>query len=155
MDKPYSKRKVTPRIDIVYSIDELARRRIFAVFEEHIGPGDRFFREIQDTLMREYGYLHVSAYRAARISDDPVIDHFSNCPDDHVLDFIEFAFRCTTFDKVQEGVDAVNSVFEDAHLGYRFSDYIAEKPQSTWFGKKKTRAPARFPEAHKITDSSA
>ncbi len=155
MHKPYSKRKATPRLDIIYSIDELTRRRIFAVLEEHIGPGDRFFREMQGKLMREYGYLDVSAYRAARVSDDPAIDHFFRCPDDHVMDFIEFAFRCTTFDNVQEGVDAVNSVFEDANVGYRFSDHIAEKSQSIRFGKKKTQAPARFPEAHKITDSGA
>lgn len=81
-------------------------------------------------LLLEYGGLCSPGYEAARVSNDPVIEHFFCCDDEKALDFIELCFEAF-HNPGQQGVAAINGILRDAAVGYELTPYvetITDKP---------------------------
>lgn len=123
-------RRAAPRPDqLRYDVPEEVRRRIFIGILQLSDQHASTFRfpdmlhAVGEILMAEYGDLDSPAYRAARVSDDPVIQHFFSCDDIKALDFIEACFHAF-HNPGQAGVELINQVFDDAGIGYELTPYI-------------------------------
>ena len=135
MTKFYSKRKKDQPEELRYDIPEDCRARILAVMQDFVGTAqnsfDRLLSSVGHELRKAYGYLDKPSYHAARVSDDPVIDHFFQCEDDLALDFIEAYLQDKLYTGQQAGVDAINDVFSDMGIGYELTPWAEFKKPSS------------------------
>ncbi len=141
--KLYSQRN-TPRSEVLrYDVPEQTRSRILAVLEgfcsaQH-GGFDGVLNVLGSDLFKRYGYLRRPSFRAASVSDNPVIEHFFCCTDEQALDFIEAFFQQHGYAGGQTGVDAVNEIFREMGLGYEMTAFIEhrEEKETSLFGRKR------------------
>jgi hypothetical protein len=73
-------------------------------------------------LLAQYGGLSGLAPIANRV-EDALLQHFSDCSTEKVLDFLEFWFQCPSCRSGQEGVDAANEVLREEGIAFRLSDF--------------------------------
>ena len=150
----FSKRSRETTTELLYGIPENTRSQLIHTLQHSIeSPGgfqvggigrfDDLLQEVGQRLLREYGGLRASGYRAARRSDHPVIEHFFCCEDEEVLDFIEICFQSFQNSPRQGGVEIVNAVFREDGIGYELSPWVetaiddAESPDVPQFGGKR------------------
>jgi hypothetical protein len=129
--KLFSERRAEPPDRYTYAIPEKVRSRMLHTLQQH-GAGwlggnhfKNMLAEVGQRLLAKRGGLHSFGYEAARMSDDPVINHFFFASDDEVLDFIELCFQTQTIDGDPEGSDrlvaAFNQIFEEEGIGYELT----------------------------------
>jgi hypothetical protein len=125
----FSKRNRPAPEEYRYDIPRDARLRIMHALNRIAGDManslyfDRLLNEIGQKLLIEYGGLCAPGYDAARVSDDPVIQHFMSCDDDMALDFIETLFHTMGWGGGQQTVEAINTVFRDEAIGYELTEF--------------------------------
>jgi len=133
MKLPFSRRAVpTPQAArFRYDVPQQARQRIFVSLEQdcrqQFSPScdlGTILSELGDLLMAAYGGLYRSGYEAARMSDDPVINHFMLCNDLMALDWIEFVFQCFHYSGDDRWRQTVNEIFKQEHIGYELTPYV-------------------------------
>lgn len=126
-----------------YDVPEKARARILHVVHD-LGQRtlnshlyNQAFDEVATEIRKQHGGLHRSAYAAANMADDPLINHFLLCSDELALDFIESLFFTTWGCEGQQGVEAVNQVFREEGLGYELTDWkeVEVEDESRWRGR--------------------
>jgi hypothetical protein len=105
---------------------------------------------MQDKLLVQYGGLHSPGYDAARVANNPVIQHFFSSPDFHALDFVELAFTTKRHCGGQRTVDAINDIFRDSAMGYELSPLIEavvepSKSGVKLFGRSVRTVDVQFP----------
>lgn len=92
--------------------------------------------EVGNKLKQRYGGLRRSGYEAARISNDPVIEHFFQCSDEEVMDFLQLCFETRWNFGRQPMVDALNRVLQEENIGYELTPYSEiETEGATLFGR--------------------
>lgn len=145
MARLFSKRNRPPPLEVSYEISAQVRRRILAVLESYsagsLGGLRRILDDVGNRLIKEYGGLCAPGYEAARLSDDPVEEHFYSCDDEQALDFIEACFQSFGYQGGQKGVEEINEIFCEHGIGYeltRFTEYEVEK-EVALYGRKKKR----------------
>lgn len=100
--------------------------------------------EIQPTLLKLYGGLVASRYEAARMSNNPVIEHFFYCPDPLVLDFLELCFPTLAYFRSgckNSVVEEINDLFREFGIRFQLTPYVVSetgKP-GTLFGRSAGR----------------
>lgn len=151
MDLLYTQRKATPKKQLIYHFDRLIRSRLLTVLNGMVsGSFPDFLKYLGFELMKTYGYMAKSTFEAARVSEDPVINHFFQCEHEQVLDFIELFYRQDRYIGGQEGIDSINNVLQESGIGYRFSKFLEKKYKGFLW---RTRIQyIGFPEAYRITD---
>lgn len=77
-------------------------------------------QEVGEKLLQQYGRLDASMYRAAS-SGDPIVDHFLLCNEEKALDFIELCFQAWSYRGGNDGVVAINKVFQEESIGYELT----------------------------------
>ena len=138
----FSKRNRPQPASYRYDVPSEVRSRILHAVRQHCESYDShtdfisLLNEVGEQLLVEYGSLLAPGFEAARVSDNPVIEHFFSCDDEMVLDFLELLFR--PFRNLgQPGVDAINAVLQDAAVGYELTPYVqtvSDEP-GTLFGR--------------------
>lgn len=128
--RPFSKRD-KPKSDILkYDIPHRVRNRILHIL---YALADRFQGEMTMTLedaarkcLQETGELHEkqNSIPRRRNKSNRALEHFLTCPDEQVIDFIEWCFQSEGYRAKQDGVDAINRVFREEGIGYEFSPYV-------------------------------
>jgi hypothetical protein len=93
----------------------------FAV-SPHGSPG-YMLNELSEILTKEYGQLDYPAYEAARVSDNPVIQHFAICDLEKALDFIEAIFWCDNYTAGNEGVALINDLMNEHSMAFMLTDF--------------------------------
>lgn len=112
-----------------YDIPDDVRRRILYAIEQNARSYMHSFNfhtmldEVGKKLLVEYGSLCAPSYEAARVSDDPVIEHFMSCDDETALDFLEAIFHTMGNAGGQTTVEAINAILQDAAVGYELTKY--------------------------------
>ncbi len=113
-----------------YQIPHQVRNRLFHTMRlcltsrefNNYGIEDVFY-EMQDKLLQRYGGVRRSAYEAARVSNDPVLEHFFQCTDEELMDFIQMCFETRWNFGRQPMVQAINRVLQEENIGYELTDY--------------------------------
>jgi hypothetical protein len=127
MAKLYSQRSSHPTDAYRYDFPDHARWRVLHTIDglsQHGLNGfdiEGLFAEVQKALLQKYGGLYRPAYDAACAHKDPLLNHFLCCSDDMALDFIELCFRTRTGCGRQQGVEAINEVFQEEAIGYELT----------------------------------
>jgi hypothetical protein len=106
------------RSRILYAIDQLSRD-FYNAFDF-----GRMLQGVGDKLLVEYGFLRGSGFEAARVNDNPVIQHFFSCDDQMALDFIEACFQVWGNCGRQRGVETINGIFQDAAIGFELTPFV-------------------------------
>ena len=125
----FSKRNREPVKTFRCDVPEMVRSRVLYTLEElaecnHNGSLDGLLHDVGDILLKEYGGLHQSSYRAARRSDHPIIEHFLSVSDEMALDFIEASFHSFSHGPGKEGVNRINEIFREEGIGYVLTPWI-------------------------------
>jgi len=81
------------------------------------------FEEMRDKLLQRYGDFRRPAHEAARVSNDPVVEHFFRCTDEEVMDFLEMCFETRWNFGRQQMVEALNRVLDEENTGFELSPY--------------------------------
>jgi hypothetical protein len=118
--------------------------------------------DVGKRCMREYGYLRG---KDSQYGGHTGIEHWKNCRNDEVFDFLEMLFQSKRYLAQQIGVDAVNGVLREEGIGFSFTDYITEEvavdkvyPQASpamiqlMKLAAQTRATVKYPQAIKLTN---
>jgi hypothetical protein len=131
--KLFSQRRAEPPDRYAYVIPDKVRSRLMHTLQQHKdgwGMGGRYgfgtlLQEVGNQLLARKGSLRASGYEAARVSDDPVINHFFLCSDEEALDFIQICFQTDTMggdnDGSQRLVAGFNRIFEEEGIGYELT----------------------------------
>ena len=131
MSKLFTKRNVPPPGRLRYDIPPEVRSRLLATFRDLCDMAEGGFQkllyDVGQVLFKAYGHLCQPGYEAARVSEDPAIQHFFSCQDDYALDFIEACFQQQTYSGGQQGVDQVNDVFREHGIGYELTPWTPQK----------------------------
>lgn len=130
----FSQRNTPPPSQLSYDVPDKVRRRVAAIVEQSTGHDSqqRFFRELEDLLLREYGSLCEAGNNAACRNKVRVIEHFLACSDEYALDFIEACFRPEIYALGPKGVDEINRVFREEGIGYELSKFIGGSDVPGW-----------------------
>ncbi|MEX2310169.1 MAG: hypothetical protein WD738_21555 [Pirellulales bacterium] len=132
------------------------RRRIFYVMQQwadDLSSGtsfDKMLSEIGPKLLVKYGGLDGSMYEAARVSHNPIIDHFFLCSEQRALEFIEIAFTTMGWCGQQGTVDKINEIFLDSETGYELTPFVMTMGKPTvnkYGGAGPTPVDIQFPKA--------
>jgi hypothetical protein len=125
----FSKRKTPARDAFRFDLPQNVRNRIVYVIANALqndmtafGQGidvHRIFEEAGKKALEQYGGLHADPNH--RSIDKAALDHFSNCSDEHALDFLELIFHTPPFHLLAPLVGQVNKVFQDEGIGYELS----------------------------------
>lgn len=149
MDKFYSRRKSSPPEVLRYDIAFNIRSRILTVFRDHaydsLGAFSKLLQDVGNVLLKQYGGLSSSHFRAARHSENPVIEHFFSCEDEYALDFIEACFRQPAYNGGQRGVDEINEIFHESGMGYELTPFVEHPIEKSWFGRLRKGIEYEFP----------
>lgn len=151
MPRLFSKRSKSYPTELRYDIPQDVRTRILVVFENNCHETNGGFVELLNNvgrkLIKEYGYIHQSAFRAARRSDNPIIEHFYLCEEEKALDFVELCFQQFNYSGGQEGVDEINEIFRETGSGYELTPYIERKvkKENARFGRAGTIIEHEYP----------
>jgi hypothetical protein len=90
-------------------------------------------------------------YEAARMSNDPVIEHFFQCPDEEVMDFLQMCFETRWNFGRQPMVEAINRVFQEENIGYELTSYSEITTEGgTLFGRFSPRGKTIRPVLPKV-----
>lgn len=131
----FSKRHRVKPAKLIFNIPESTRSRLLytmrhcveapeTVFVGSSRSFERLLQEVEEQLLREYGGLCVSSYRAAQVSSNPAIEHFFRCDDDQVLDFVELCFRSFRDGPGKAGIEPINAVLREDGIGYELSPWV-------------------------------
>ncbi len=127
---PFSKRNDPPPARYRYDVPERARRRILVSLQQRGGYGidsidlDTLWVELGNLIAAAHGGLFSSGYEAARVSDNPVINHFALCNDLMALEWIEFVFQCFHYRGGDSWRQTVNEIFQQEGLGYELTPFV-------------------------------
>jgi hypothetical protein len=134
MFKLFSKRNRSSSDIVNKNISDTSKTRILAVLSEYCyephGGFDQLLEEVGRFLFKQYGGLKRSAYDAARISSNPVIEHFYCSDTIYSIDFIEACFQQQVYNGGQDGVNEINEIFLEENIGYEltpFTEHHIEK----------------------------
>jgi len=113
-----------------YAIPERVRQRLLHTIrlrlESHSGSNlsiGGVFDEMHDKILQRYGGFRSSVYDAARMSENPVVEHFFRCRDEEVMDFLQMCFETQWHCGGQSTVEAINRVLEEEGIGYELTPY--------------------------------
>jgi hypothetical protein len=136
MPKLFSKRNRPSPENLRDDIPELVRSRILTNLQQ-IGSAFEvgfdfayMLDEVTALLKAEYGGL--LGRRDGSSQAHPIVQHFFACDDMLALDFIEACFH-VFHNPGQQGVEAINGIFEDEGIGYSLTPYVetmTDKPGS-------------------------
>ncbi len=135
-------RRHSPEADTYrYQIPEPVRNRLFHTIRgclesrgQNHGIGD-VLDEMHDKILQRLGGFHQSSYEAARISDNPVVEHFFRCKDEELIDFLQMCFETQWHLGGQPTVEAINKVLEEENIGYELTPYTETQTEgATLFG---------------------
>jgi hypothetical protein len=82
-----------------------------------------FLHELEKILLRQYGQLLCAPHSGLSVHSNPAFQHFMECDDPMALDCIEFCFHVWPYVLAQDGVEAVNRIFFDEHIGYEMTPF--------------------------------
>jgi hypothetical protein len=124
----FSQRQHLPTNQYRYDFPSEARSRFLYLMQNRLGKYNLGFgtvlNEVGNFVLEKEGGLRRPAYEAARMSDDPVIQHFFSSDDFKALDFVQFCFSTEGNCGGQEMVDAVNTVFDETGMGYELTPVV-------------------------------
>lgn len=139
----FSRRRTPPPDQYRYDVPERVRSRILNTLsqcvEQHSSQMSlgSVLEEVGQKLYSQYGGLRCSGYEAARVSNDPVIEHFFRCTDEEAMDFIELCFQTRWNCGGQPTVDAINRIFEEDSIGYELTPLVEIPVEGgTLFGRR-------------------
>jgi hypothetical protein len=139
----FSRRNAPARDTYRYEIPEQVRNRLLHTIRlclEEKNSGNLsirdVFAEMHDKILQRYGGFRGSSYEAARISDDPVVEHFFRCRDEELMDFLQMCFETRWNCGGQDTVTAINRVLDEENIGYELTPYSETYSQGgTLFGR--------------------
>lgn len=156
MVKFYSKRKSPPPQVLRFDIPPDTRTRILAVFRDHSnerhGGFPKLLEDVGNVLFKQYGGLSRPMYRAARRSDNDVIEHFYSSDNEHALDFIEACFQQPAYNGAQKGVDEINEIFHESGIGFELTPFVEYPVKTSLFGRLRQGIEYEFPKVIRRTD---
>jgi hypothetical protein len=132
MPTPFSKRAQTPPGRFREDFPEEVRSRILHIFQVSMNKNHReeflnMLDEIHPGLLKLYGRLYASSFEAARMSNNPVIEHFFRCPHPLVLDFLELCFPTLAYFRSccqNSVVEEVNEVLREWGIRFELTPYV-------------------------------
>jgi len=134
--EPFTKRQ-TPKPDkFVYKFSPAVRQRIMLAFKDFgdnvyqipeylsvSGQGFQIMMQMaQQMLERQFGAL---------TSPEP-FQHFMQCSDGQVIDFIEACFRTPAYQAEQPGVNRINAILLSEGIGFEFTPYVQRQNDREW-----------------------
>ncbi len=151
-------RRYSPRADTYrYDIPESVRNRLFHTIRgclESCGPNlsiGAVLDEMRDKILQRLGGFRQSSYEAARISNDPVEEHFFRCSDEELMDFLQMCFETRWHLGGQPTVEAINKVLEEESIGYELTPYTETHTEgATLFGHFSPTAKTIHPRLPKV-----
>lgn len=126
---PFSRRNTPQPAQYRYDFPERARKRVFESLRQRSGQGvdlldlETLLSELGEKITLAHGWLFSSGYEAARISDNPVINHFGLCDDRKALEWVEFVFECSHYNLGDGWRQTVNEIFQQEAMGYELTRY--------------------------------
>ena len=136
-----SQRKAQQSDRYRYDIPQQVRSRLLHTIRIALASGnggtvsiDDVLYEMRDKILQRYGEFRSSSYEAARMCDDPVVEHFFRCHDDEAVDFLQMCFETRWNCGGQKTVDAVNAVLDEAGIGYQLTPIREEPCETSFFG---------------------
>ena len=110
------------------------RTRIYYVLEQEIRNFDEILQELEGKLLRKYGRLEAPGYRAARVSDFPVVQHFFSCDDEQARYYLECCLdsktyrACRDMDMLNQTVHELNAIFFDDEYAFELTPFFDTRP---------------------------
>jgi len=126
---PFSKRNAPAPSQFRYDFPERARRRVLVSLQQRSGYGvdyldfETLLVELGNLIAAAHGSLFNSGYEAARVSDNPVINHFGLCNDRMALEWVELVFECFHYNLGDGWRQTVNEIFKQEAMGYELTPY--------------------------------
>ncbi len=74
-------------------------------------------------ILKQYGALRKDIKKACLPNEHPVIVHFLNCDDVHVLDILELLFHYVLSDRCTYLVEEFNHIFHQENIGFELTPY--------------------------------
>lgn len=131
----FSRRQSPPPSRYRYDFPHEIRSRFLHVLQNRLRKFGLNFGTVLDEVglmvHEHYGGLRRPYFEAARMSDDPVIEHFFSSDDTQALDFVQLCFATDGNCGGQEIVDAVNAVFDETGMGYELTPFVFAQEQSS------------------------
>jgi hypothetical protein len=132
MPSLFSKRSQTPPARFREDFPPEVRSRVLHILQASMTKAghDEFgsmLTEVAPLLLKQYGRLWASGYEAARMSDDPVIEHFFRCPDPMVLDFLQLCFPTLAYFRSgcrNSVVEEINNVFREWGIRFELTPFV-------------------------------
>ena len=129
MWKAFSRRETDLPDKYRYDLPEKVRKRILHTLDQAVGgAGHRIsftqvVDEVRSKLLRQYGGLKSRPVSGMSVRSNPAIEHFLCCGDEMALDFIEFCFQVQPYPLREKGVEAVNGILQEEHIGYELTPF--------------------------------
>ena len=130
MAKLFSERSNEPSTAYTYTISTKARQRILhsisALKDGFYNSLDwnRTLHELEEFLNKKNGGFSKSVYDHSRQYNVALpIMHFAEADDTAAIDFLEAVFQ-VFHNPRQQGVEIINNIFEEEHIGYYLTPYI-------------------------------
>jgi hypothetical protein len=131
MKPVYTQRNKTLPSALQYSFSEPMRNRILSHFrllaDAHLVDLPSMLMSVAKQCSLAYGGIHHRGTFQHANPIDAVVEHFSICPDDMVIDFIEMCFQSRAYQAGQDGVDVINGLFRSEGIGWEFSRYVVRR----------------------------
>lgn len=127
MPQPYSRRTMPQPETYRYDVPMQIRRRILhtlaALAKDWPNPFDleEVMTQVETQVLERYGEFYRPLSNAACVHNDRLLNHFLCCSNEMALDFIEMCFRTRSGCGRQDGVEAINAIFQDEAIGYELT----------------------------------
>jgi hypothetical protein len=144
-------------------IADEVRHRILLVLQDTVlnesADFELFLAQVGRLLLKRYGFLSRSGYKAARRSQNPVVEHFACCDEEQFLCFLEVSFQQEVLCGNQNAVDEINEIFRQSGSGYSLTRFIEHRVEKeAWivpgWKQKGTVKEYEYPKAIRSTDLS-
>jgi hypothetical protein len=130
-----SQRQIPPPDRYRYDFPHEVRSRFLHMLQNRLPKYNLSFGDVLNEAgqlaQEQYGGLCRPYFEAARMSDDPVIEHFFSSPDVRALDFVQACFSTEGNCGRQEMVDTVNAMFDQMGMGYELTPFVFAQSQSS------------------------
>lgn len=116
-----------------YDIPELVRSRMLHTLQHFIDEQQRAsLKDVLDYVLQQLLLKHGTTKRAKHPSgkmEHAAIEHFFNCSDEEVMDYLVFCFDSNWSCGGQPTVDAINKILEEENVGFELTAFVDTKPK--------------------------
>lgn len=144
----FSRRQSPPPDRYRYDFPDQVRSRFLHALQNRLKKHGLDFGTVLDEvgllIQEQYGGLRRPHFEAARVSNDPVIQHFLGSDHLQALDFVQLCFGTEGNCGGQEMVDVVNTMFDETGMGYELTPIVYAQQKSA--GRRSWGSPLAPPQ---------